>query len=69
LPRRPVTLFLRPEEFRIGAAAQDADDHIIYNDVTGALSFDVDGTGAAAAVQFAQLSAGLALVNTEFLVV
>ena len=48
---------------------EDADDHIIYNDVTGALSFDVDGTGAAAAVQFATLSAGLALVNTEFLVV
>lgn len=48
---------------------EDADDHIIYNDVTGALSFDVDGTGAAAAVQFATLSAGLALTNSDFLVV
>jgi Ca2+-binding RTX toxin-like protein len=65
----PVSLILRPEEFRIGAAAQDADDRIIYNDVTGALSFDVDGTGAAAAVQFATLSAGLALTNSDFIVV
>jgi Ca2+-binding RTX toxin-like protein len=54
------------QEFRIGAAAQDADDRIIYNDVTGALLFDVDGTGAEAAVQFATLSAGLALTNNQF---
>jgi Ca2+-binding RTX toxin-like protein len=51
------------QEFRIGAAAQDADDRIIYNDVTGALFFDVDGTGGVAAVQFATLSPGLALTN------
>jgi Ca2+-binding RTX toxin-like protein len=51
------------EEFRIGAVAQDANDHIIYNDVTGALFYDADGVGGAAAVQFATLSPGLALTN------
>jgi Ca2+-binding RTX toxin-like protein len=51
------------QEFRIGTAAQDADDHIIYNNVTGALLYDADGIGGTAAVQFATLSPGLALTN------
>jgi Ca2+-binding RTX toxin-like protein len=53
----------------IGAAAQDANDRIVYDAATGNLLFDVDGTGATAAVQFAQLSAGLALTNLDFYVV
>jgi serralysin len=53
----------------IGAAAQDAQDRIIYNSATGALLYDSDGVGGAAAVQFAELSAGLALTNLDFLVV
>ena len=57
------------ERFVIGAAAQDASDSIIYNDVTGALFYDSDGNGAGAAIQFAQLDAGLALTNLDFLVV
>lgn len=44
----------------IGGAAADADDRIIYNPQTGALSFDGDGSGSAAAVQFATLPTGLA---------
>ena len=55
--------------FYAGAAAHDADDRIIYNAATGDLSYDVDGTGAAAAVKFATLSTGLALANTDFLVI
>ncbi|MBB4154610.1 Ca2+-binding RTX toxin-like protein [Sphingomonas jinjuensis] len=43
----------------IGAAAADADDRIIYNAATGALSFDSDGIGSAAAIQFAILPTGL----------
>ncbi|MBK7521566.1 MAG: hypothetical protein IPI75_15800 [Gammaproteobacteria bacterium] len=36
-------------------SAQDADDRLIYNTTSGALYYDADGTGAGAAVQFAQL--------------
>ena len=55
--------------FRIGSAAADADDRIIYNNTTGALRFDSDGTGANAAIQFATLATGLALNNNDFVVV
>jgi serralysin len=60
---------LAANQFVIGAAAQDADDRIVYDDVTGALSFDIDGVGGNAAVRFATLSTGLALTNLDFLVV
>jgi Ca2+-binding RTX toxin-like protein len=54
--------------FRIGAAALDADDRIIYNTTTGALIYDANGNAAGGAVQFALLSANLALTNADFLV-
>jgi serralysin len=57
--------FLSVAAFRIGAAAVDADDRIIYNNATGALLFDADGNGAAAAQQFATLSTGLAMTNAD----
>jgi Ca2+-binding RTX toxin-like protein len=49
--------------------AWDANDYIIYNKTTGALSYDADGSGAAVPVQFAQLSAGLSLVSGDFLII
>jgi len=55
--------------FRIGSAALDADDRILYDSATGALYFDRDGTGSAAAVQFATLDPGLALSASEFQVI
>jgi Ca2+-binding RTX toxin-like protein len=54
--------------FHIGAAAADASDRIIYNDVTGALIFDSNGSAAGGAKQFAALDIGLALSNTDFFV-
>ena len=54
--------------FRIGSAAADANDRIIYDNTTGAVYYDDDGTGANAAQQFATLSIGLSLTNSDFFV-
>jgi ELWxxDGT repeat protein len=55
--------------FNTGSAASDADDRIIYDSATGALYYDADGTGATAQIQFATLSAGLAMGNTDFFLI
>lgn len=60
---------LDASQFCIGAKAQDATDRIIYNDATGALYYDVDGRGGHSAIQFATLTAGLALTEHDFLIV
>ena len=61
---------LKAAAFRIGAAAGDASDRIIYNDATGGLFFDSDGTGGASAqIQFASLAVGLLLTNADFVVI
>lgn len=59
----PIT----PEEFRIGSAAVDATDRFIYNQNTGALFFDSDGTGTNRQVQLASLSTGLNLTNNDII--
>jgi Ca2+-binding RTX toxin-like protein len=56
-------------ELFTGSSAGDAGDRIIYNSSAGALRYDSDGTGAAAPVQFAHLTPGLALTNFDFRVV
>ena len=60
---------LTADAFHIGAAAADAEDRIIYNEVTGALSYDANGTGAGGLVQFAKLTTGLSLTNADFVIV
>ena len=60
---------LAADAFHTGAVAADAEDRIIYNNATGALSFDSNGTGAGGLIKFAQLTAGLALTNADFVVV
>lgn len=59
---------LSAESFHLGAAA-DADDRVLYDPASGRLAYDKDGSGAGAAVQFATLSAGLALTHQDFIVV
>jgi Ca2+-binding RTX toxin-like protein len=56
------------DQFVLGSAAVDASDRFIYNSTTGALSFDVDGTGGTAQVQIAFLARGLTLTNNDILV-
>jgi Ca2+-binding RTX toxin-like protein len=53
----------------IGAAAADADDRIIYDSTTGALSYDADGAGGAAQTEFAVLPGNLPLTNSDFVVI
>ncbi|MGO4706672.1 hypothetical protein AB4072_12960 [Microvirga sp. 2MCAF38] len=60
---------LKPDAFHIGPAAHDASDRVIYNSDTGALYYDPDGTGQAAAVLFAKLKPGLLLTNKDLFVV
>jgi Ca2+-binding RTX toxin-like protein len=57
---------LAASAFHIGTQAADAGDRIVYDDVTGALSYDADGLGGAAGIQFATLTVGLALTNADF---
>ena len=52
----------------IGKNAKDANDHIVYDKATGALYYDADGNGSAAAIQFAQLKAGAALSAADFFI-
>ena len=61
--------YIRSSEFYAGAAAHDASDRIIYNPATGAIMYDPDGNGAAAAVQFAKVDPGLKVTSTDFYVV
>lgn len=52
-------------QFHVGSSAIDAGDRLVYDNTTGALFFDVDGTGATAQVQIATLTAGLPLTHTN----
>ena len=55
--------------FRIGAAAADANDRVIYNAANGALIYDANGSAAGGAVRFATLDKNLALDAGDFFVV
>ena len=56
---------LAADQFVKGKAAQDANDHLIYDRATGELAYDPDGSGAAAAVTIARLGANHDLENTN----
>jgi serralysin len=60
---------LSADAFFTGSAAHDATDRIIYNSVSGALSYDPGGTASGSSTQFATLSPGLHLTNLNFKIV
>jgi hypothetical protein len=55
--------------FVIGDVAKDSDDYIIYNDKTGALSYDADGKGTGVAVQFGVINNLAKLAASHFIVI
>jgi Ca2+-binding RTX toxin-like protein len=60
--------WLAGSAFTTGSGAKDASDRVIYNKQSGALLYDADGAGGAAAVKVAQLSAGLSVTKNDFFV-
>lgn len=55
--------------FVVGSRARDRDDYLIYNNRTGILFYDADGSGSRAAVQIAKLSKDLSLTAADFFVI
>jgi serralysin len=60
---------LKAAFFHAGAAAADADDHIIYNHATGALIYDSNGSAAGGGVQIAVLTNKPVLLANDFVVI
>ena len=61
--------YLAGDAFKLGPAATTAAHRIVYDQASGALFYDADGTGSAAAVQFATMSPFLNLTNLNFQVI
>jgi Ca2+-binding RTX toxin-like protein len=57
---------LSASQFHKGASAADADDRIIYDKASGALSYDPDGIGGVAQTQFASFDSGTKLNALDF---
>ena len=53
--------------FRLGASAVDADDHILYDSVTGQIRYDADGIGGTAAILFATVTPGTFVTSADFI--
>ena len=60
---------LKKSYFEVGTKAKDKDDYLIYDRKTGIISYDPDGSGAKAAIEFAQVKKGLALTQKDFFVI
>lgn len=52
--------------FRAGPAAGDASDRIVYQQSTGKIFYDADGTGPEAQILFATVAAGTVLTSADF---
>jgi Ca2+-binding RTX toxin-like protein len=55
--------------FRLGTAAADNNDYIIYDENSGSLWYDADGNGAGAQVLFATLTNNETLTRNDFVVI
>lgn len=60
---------LNPAFFHAGATAADANDFIVYNRITGVLSYDVNGNAAGGAIAFATLTNKPVLAANDFIVI
>jgi Ca2+-binding RTX toxin-like protein len=60
---------LASDYFSATATAQDANDYIFYDQTTGNLYYDADGTGSTAAVQIANLSSHPSINYSDFFIV
>lgn len=59
---------LDPFVFREGSAAADGGDRIVYDQATGKIFYDADGSGAAAAILFATVTPGTPLTHADFII-
>jgi Ca2+-binding RTX toxin-like protein len=60
---------LSSSAFWTGSKAHDLNDRIIYNNKTGVISYDADGTGSKAPVAFAKVTAGLKPTYKDFVII
>jgi Ca2+-binding RTX toxin-like protein len=60
---------LKSDAFWSGSKAHDASDRVIYNDETGYLYYDPDGTGGASQKVIAKLSKNLEITHKDFFIV
>ena len=57
---------LAASAFQIGVAANDAADRIVYDQASGRIFYDADGSGAGTAILFATVTAGTVLSAADF---
>lgn len=55
--------------FHVGRVAEDASDRIVYDQASGRIYYDADGSGGGAQVLFARVHAGVVLTNADFEVI
>jgi len=60
---------LTAAQFKIGSAASESSHRIIYNETTGGLFYDADGSGKGAAVQIALLGVNTDLTHDDIFIV